>query len=94
MRSFKPFALPSTLDYDVKKFTRSVKTKKWALLHCDKLGRTADRLTTAGVDVRQVIGGMLQTGYGVNIGRQIDDLLTDSDILKIKSNILSSVYNY
>lgn len=86
------FALPSNYEYDVKKFARQVKTKKFAKQFKAQLKNTADKLTNSNCDNRQVLGGMLQTAYGVNIGRQVEVLLNDEDLKKIKSNIIQSVY--
>ena len=93
MRTFNPYALPANYDYDVKRMTRAVKTKKWANTYVNNLSRTADRLTTANIDNRQVIGGMLHNAYGVNMGGQICERLTDADLAKIKSNIIRAVYS-
>lgn len=88
------FALPTSYDqYCVKTFTRKVKTKTFVKQYKAQLSNTASRLTTAGVDNRQVIGGMLQIAYGANIGRQVEQSLTDADITKIRNNIISAVYS-
>lgn len=81
------FALPSGYNWNVDKFTKEVKTKAWVKLHKDKLSHWVDRLTNANSDKVQIIGGMLQTAYGVNIGRQIEAKLTPEDFQKIKDNI-------
>lgn len=82
----------SLVNGSIKQFTREVKTLKWCKLHKKSLARWADRLTSANRDNRQVIGGMLQAGYGANIGRQIEDQLTDEQLAKIRSNIIKAVY--
>ena len=87
------FALPSGYDWDVKTFTKQVKTKKWANTYKNKLSKYADKLTNVNADNVQIIGGMLQAAYGVNIGRQVEGLLRDSDFIKIRKNILEAVYN-
>jgi hypothetical protein len=87
------FALPNYyLDYDVKKFAKSVKTKTWAKLHRYKLSKYADKFTTANNDDYQTVGCMLQAAYGVNIGEQILTHIKDTDIDKIKTNIIQAVY--
>lgn len=86
------FALPSNYDWDVKKFARTVKTLKFAKQYKNQLMKYADKLTSANSDNLQIIGGMLQTAYGVNIGRQIESLLTENDLDKIKTNIIKACY--
>jgi len=86
------FALPSGYNWDIKKFAKAVKTKSFVTKHKKHLCLCADRLTSANKDPRQVIGGMLQVAYGANIGRQVEDLLTDTDLKQIKSNIIRIVY--
>lgn len=89
------FALPASYDqYCVKSFVKRVKTKAFVNTYKAQLTNTAERLTTANADVRQVIGGMLQVAYGANIGRQIEDQLSDKDIQKIKHNILAVLYYF
>lgn len=82
----------SLVNGNVKTWSREVKTLKWCKLHKKSLTRWADRLTSANRDNRQVIGGMLQTAYGANIGKQIEDTLTDEQLVKIRSNIIKAVY--
>ena len=88
------FALSHTsmVNGSIKQFTREVKTLKWCKLHKKALTRWADRLTSANRDNRQVIGGMLQSGYGANIGKQIEDQLTDDHLIKMRENIIKAVY--
>lgn len=86
------FALPSGYDWDTKKFAKHVKTKNFIKTYKTQLRNTADRLTTANSDPVQIIGGMLQNAYGVNIGRQVEALLKPEDFQKIKWNILEIVY--
>lgn len=76
-------------NYDIKKFTKAVKTKAWTKKHKRELSNYADRLTTAGVDDYKVIGGMLRIAFGENIGLQILEKLNNVDIQKIKYNIIS-----
>lgn len=92
MNNVFSFALPSGYNWDVKLFTRQVKTKKWARQFSHKLGKYADRFTNANNDNYQTVGGMLHAAYGVNIGDQILSKLKDSDIAKIRSNIIQVVY--
>jgi len=73
----------------IKTLVKKVKTKKWALQFENQLATHKDRLTTAQVDQRRAICGVLQDGYGVNIGQQIFDCLNDDDLLKIRLNILN-----
>ena len=73
----------------IKILVKKVKTKKWALQFESQLATHKDRLTTAQVDQRRAICGVLQDGYGVNIGQQIFDCLNDDDLLKIRLNILN-----
>lgn len=87
------FALPSGYNWDVNQFTKQVKTKAWAKKFEHKLGHWADKLTNANRDDVQIIGGMLQTAYGVNIGRQIEAKLKPEDFTKIRGNILSVMIN-
>lgn len=84
------FALPSGYDWDVKKFAKQVKTITWCKQYRDKLHPCRDRLTNAGCDNVQVIGGMLQTAFGVNIGRQVESLLKPADFDKIAHNIINN----
>lgn len=86
------FALPSGFDWDTKTFAKQVKTKKWAKQYSSKLGKYADKLTTANCDNVQIIGGMLQAAYGANIGRQVEQLLKPDDFEKIKTNIIRACY--
>ncbi len=86
------FALPHGFDWDINQFTKQVKTKKWASTYKRHLGNWADRLTSANRDDRQIIGGLLQTAYGVNIGKQIDEKLSDNDLSKIRLNIIQTFY--
>ena len=89
------FALPSGgYDWDVKKFARQVKSKKWAKNYARHLSGTADRLTSTGVSLERALKGMLHNAYGVNIGDQVFEKLSSSDLEKIKSNVLSAVYGY
>ena len=94
MNSSFTFALPSGYDYDVKKFARSVTTKKWAKQFASKLDKYADKFTNAGADSAWIVGGMLQAAYGVNIGLQVEAMLKPEDIEKIELNIIQAVYNY
>jgi len=87
------FALPSGYDWDVKTFAKRVKTKAFVKSYKRQLEKTADRLTNANCDNLQVIGSMLQIAYGANIGRQVEALLSENDILKIRNNIISVVYS-
>lgn len=88
------FALPAGYDWDINKFTKQVKTKAWVKLHKERLGHWADKLTNANRDNVQIIGGMLQTACGVNIGQQIESKLKPEDFLKIRQNILEVMYGY
>jgi len=81
------------LDYDINKFAKQVKTKKWVKTFKNDLYKWGDKLTTAGIDNRQVLGGMLQAAFGVNIGKQIEEKLSDDDLAKIRLNIIQIVYN-
>jgi hypothetical protein len=83
------FALPSGYDWDITKFKKEVKTKAWVKKHQNKLHHWVDKLTNANCDPVQIIGGMLQTAYGVNIGRQIEESLGSEDFILIKENIFS-----
>lgn len=82
----------SLVNEDIKTWSKQVKTLKWCKTHKGSLLRWADRLTSANRDNRQVIGGMLQAAYGANIGKQIEDTLTDDHLVKIRSNIIKAVY--
>lgn len=82
------FALPTGYDWDVKKFTREVKTKKWVKTYFKHLEKWHYKLTNVNRDDRQIIGGILQAGYGYNIGNQILEKLTDDDLSKIRKNII------
>ncbi len=90
--SFGSFALPTGYDWDVKTFAKKVKTKKWVKDNLNHLGNWADRLTSANIDNRQVIGGMLQAAYGGNIGLQVEQLLTDDHLKVIRLNIIKIYY--
>lgn len=81
------FALPSGYDWDIKKFKKEVKTKAWVKKYQNQLGHWVDRLTNANADHVHIIGGLLQTAYGVNIGRQIEESFKPEDFDKIKDNI-------
>ena len=85
------FALPSGYDWNTKTFAKQVKTKKWVKTYQRHLGKYQDKLTNAGSDPVQIIGGMLQAAYGANIGRQVEALLKPEDFEKIKWNIISLV---
>jgi Tfp pilus assembly major pilin PilA len=76
----------------MKKEVRAVKTKKWVKTHSNKISKWACRLTTQGADLDKIVKQILTSGYGVNIGEQIFNQLTQSDIVKIRSNIISEVY--
>lgn len=86
------FALPPGYDWDTKKFAKRVKTKAFVRSYKRQLANTADRLTSANYDLVQVIGGMLQSAYGANIGRQVEALLKPSDFVKMRLNIIQCVY--
>lgn len=87
------FALPASYDqYCIKSFTKRVKTKAFVKAYKTQLANIASRLTSSNVDATQVIGAMLQVAYGANIGRQIEDRLSNDDIKKIKNNIIEVVY--
>lgn len=88
------FALPSGYDYDVKKFSKAVTTKKWAKQFASKLGKYAEKFTNGGADSAWIVGGMLQAAYGVNMGLQVEAMLKPEHIEKIKLNIIQAVYNY
>lgn len=87
-KNFGSFALPAGYDYNVKTFTRQVKTRTWASKYKKELVKYHDRLTRANRDDRQIIGGMLQAAFGANIGRQVEDGLADQDLEKIRKNII------
>lgn len=87
------FALPNNYDWDIKSFTRQVKTKTWVNNNKKHLYKWVNRLTTANIDNRQVIGGMLQAAFGANIGRQIEEKLNDDDLSKIRLNIINAAYS-
>tara|TARA_R110000822_G_scaffold15369_2_gene52956 strand:+ start:1376 stop:1648 length:273 start_codon:yes stop_codon:yes gene_type:complete len=86
------FALPSGYNWDVKLFTRQVKTKKWAKEFSHKLGKYADKFNNANSDNYQTVGSMLQAAYGYNIGEQILSKLDSGHIDKIRSNVIQAVY--
>lgn len=86
--NFGSFALPSGYDYNVKTFVRQVKTRVWVSKYKKELSKYHDRLTNANRDDRQIIGGMLQAAFGANIGRQVEEQLTDQDLAKIRKNII------
>jgi phage-related protein len=90
---YKPYALPSGYNWDLNQFVKQVKTKKWVITHASKLGNTASKLTSVDCDKVQIIGGMLQNAYGVNIGQQIEAKLKTNEIDKIADNILNVVYS-
>ncbi len=86
--NFGSFALPSGYDYNVKTFVRQVKTRVRASKYKENLAKYHDKLTRANRDDRQILGGMLQAAFGANIGRQIEEQLTDQDLAKIRKNII------
>ncbi|AFK66604.1 hypothetical protein COPG_00008 [Colwellia phage 9A] len=90
--NFGSFALPTGFDWEVKTFARQVTTRVWCGKFKKHLSKYAEKLTTANSDPRQIIGGMLQAAYGANIGAQVENLLTDEKIAKIKKNILFVIY--
>ena len=75
----------------VRTIAKQVKTKAWVKRYSDKLGKHSDRLTNVGADNRQVIGGMLQAAYGVNIGEQVLSQLDDNHLETIKHNIIGQL---
>lgn len=74
-------------NFSVKKEARAVTTKKWVKSHSDRLSRYASLLYTNGTDKRVIIKTVLTSGYGVNIGEQILDLLSEQDVEKMATNI-------
>ena len=74
-------------NFSIKKEAKAVVTKKWAKSYSDKLSRYAGLLYTNGTDKRVVIKMALTSGYGVNIGEQIYDLLTEQGFEKMVTNI-------
>lgn len=84
------FALPSGYEWEVKTFARQVKTKSWCKQYSNKLDRYRELLTRHNYDPEHIIGAMLQSAYGVNIGRQIEARLKPADIEKIRINLLST----
>ena len=74
-------------NFSVKKEAKSVTTKKWAKSYTDKLSRYASLLYTNGTDKRVIIKTVLTCGYGVNIGEQLYDLLSEQDVDKMAINI-------
>lgn len=84
------FALPSGFDWDTRKFCKQVKTIKWCKQYDSKLGKYRDRLTSANCDKVQIIGGMLQAAYGVNIGQQVAAMLKPADFDKIANNLINT----
>lgn len=89
--NFGSFALHAGTVLNVKTFARQVKTVVWANRYRSELAKYQDRLTRANRDNRQIIGGMLQAAYGGNIGRQVEDLLSDDDLIKIRKNIVFKI---
>ena len=73
----------------VKTIVKQVKTKKWCKQYQSKLGKYQDKMTNSNRDERQIVGGMLQAAYGVNIGEQVLSNLQDSDLNKIRENLIS-----
>jgi hypothetical protein len=87
------FAISNTCNIPpVKTIAKQVKTKKWCKQYQSKLGKYQDKMTNSNRDERQIVGGMLHAAYGVNIGEQVLSYLKDSDLNKIRENLIS-LYN-
>jgi Icc-related predicted phosphoesterase len=93
MNNSLTFALPSGFDYDIKTFSKEVKTKKWTTKFKNELRKYEDKFTNSGNDDSQTVKSLLQAAYGVNIGEQVFDRLNESDINKIKNNVTSTISN-
>lgn len=91
MNNFGSFALPYGYDWSLSNLIKQVKTVKWAKCNAKHLIKYQDRLTNAKRDDRQILGGMLQAAFGANIGRQVEENLTDEDLAKIRLNIIFKI---
>ena len=84
------WALPVGYNWDVRKFAKQVKTKAWAKKFKSKLAPYANRFTSEGADLRAIVRGMVTSGYGVNIGEQVNALIPDEALESIKWNVIAS----
>jgi len=73
----------------IKTITKQVQTKKWCRQYQAHLGKYQDRMTNSNRDERQIVGGMLHAAYGVNIGEQVLSGLEDSNLNKIRDNLVN-----
>ena len=78
--------------WDTKKFAKQVTTKTWVRKHKKELNRHHDKLTRSLNDDQlvQVVGGILQSAFGVNIGRQVEQLMSIDDFKKFRKNYINN----
>jgi hypothetical protein len=71
------FASVNCNDFNAKKQARKTASKTWLKDHARHLQNASDRSTTANADINRIILSMCCNAYGVNIGTQVSNVMTE-----------------
>lgn len=87
------FALPTNpCTWDVKTFTRQIKTAGWVKKHKADL-RSPDfhhLFTSDREPLDKVVATLTRCAYGFNIGEQVFERLSAEDMAKIRRNVIDN----
>lgn len=78
-------------EHSIKDRCKQISLKGTAKTYKDSFYKAAQRLYTHGVKQEEVVKGLCEQAYGVNIGEQVFNALTQSQFNKIISNIKLSL---
>ena len=65
-------------DFNAKKQARKTASKAWLKSHATHLQIAKDRATTANADINRIILSICCNAYGVNIGTQVNNVMTET----------------
>jgi len=64
-------------DFNAKKQARKTASKAWLKSHVRHLKNASDRSTTANADLNRIVLSICCNAYGVNIGTQVNNVMTE-----------------
>jgi len=72
------FASVNYNDFNAKKQARKTARKAWLKDHARHLQIAKERATTANADINRIILSICCNAYGVNIGTQVNNVMTET----------------
>jgi len=78
--------IPFRADHDNKDRCRQISTKATAKRHESHFAKAGGKLFSSGTDKDRAVLSLLESAYGVNIGEQVFERLTEKQLEKIATN--------